>query len=454
MAKKQNIDSLVRAPGAYKAWYNSPGSVVEISNTPTEARIGVRKLIRDISDPLSRREKPYTNRRIEIERPHGTLYTTFNSAGTTYYKWRGDLPAAISGGYNNSMTYFNALGSAQFVPRETEWPLNPDLLSQAEVKAYAALRNKYKELDSSSYLSPGIWFGERKETAALLRDAAVTFGRFVQGVRSMKARDVSRAIMDFRADLKPGAVYRRVKRELALMRNRLLRKQKGEVILRRLPQETVLTANRLVLAYNLGVSPLLKDLDAAYKATLQSVADPSRLVIKAEGWVIRQEDGSNRRKYDRDHIVETVAVKHVLRHHVTIVCSPAETELAYLERAGLANAPSTLAELTGCSFILNYFYPILDYLKATSTPLGFVFDQASYSVKVSHEQTARYESTSRTGQGVATGLYRHIEHRRKLYGAFPVPIPPLSFRTQDLTADQAVNVTTVALEKASKALGL
>lgn len=454
MAKKSNIDSTVNVTGLFRYRSHTPPTAGPWVNQSVNARAEARKLSRDVSNPLAKREKPYQNKKVTIEGPTGKLYTNFNAKGTAYVERVGDFwGLAAAGGFNGNMTYYNDLGQAQFTPSDKDWPINPDLLSQAEVKAYAALRNKYKELDSASYLTPGIWFGERKETASLLRDAAVAFGQFVQSVRAMNARSITDAIRHFRADLKPGAVYRRVKREVALMRNRLLRKQKGEVILRNLPKETLFTANRLVLAYNLGVSPLLHDLDAVYRAMLQTVVDPTTLLIKAEGWVIQQTNGSRTRVYDRGHITETVIVNSTLRHHVTIVCTPADGELAILERAGLANAPSTLAELTGCSFIVNYFYPILDYLKATSTPLAFVWRDGSYSVKISHQQSARYDSTSPTGNGVAKGLYRHVEHRRKVYNTFPVPIPPLSFRTSDLSTDQAVNVTTVTLEKVRKAFG-
>ncbi|DAD50825.1 maturation protein [ssRNA phage SRR5466725_12] len=456
MPKKSNIDFSTTVPATYRSQTVTNGIPGPWSSTPvTGCRLEVRKLIRDPTSPTEKREKPYHNKKVTIQYPDGQWIWNINLAGTTYTKSIG-CPGTT--GFNQGLSsfymYYYSHGKLIYAPRTIDWPLNPDLLSQAEVKCYAALRNKYKELDSASYLSFGLWFGERAETASLLRDCAVTFSKFIVSVRSMNARNVSRAIMDLRADLKPGAVYRRVKREIALMRNRLLKKQKGEVILRNLPKETLFTANRLVLAYNLGAAPLLRDLDSVYKAMLQTVADPTALMIKAKAWVIRQDIGTNVVKSTRGHVVEKTRVNSLVRYTVTMVCQPALTERAILERAGLANAPSLLAELTSCSFIINYFYPILDYLKATSTPLAFEWCDGSYSVKVSHLQETEIRSTSRAGPMLAKGFYRHMEHRRKVYTTFPVPIPPLSFRGQDLTVDQAVNVTTVALEKARKALRL
>lgn len=456
MPKKSNIDFVTSLNGSYRSRTVTNGVIGPWSSTNSGVvRQEVRKLVRDITSPREKHEKPYHNKRVNIQYPEGRWIHNINLAGTTYTESIG-CPGQT--GFNQGLTGFymnySQAGKLIYAPRTIDWPLNPDLLSQAEVKAYAALRNKYKELDSASYLSFGLWFGERAETASLLRDSAVAFGRFVQSVRSMNARSVSRAIMDLRADLKPGAVYRRVKREIALMRNRLLKKQKGEVILRNLPKETLFTANRLVLAYNLGAAPLLRDLDSVYKAMLQTVADPTALMIKAKGWVTRHDIGVQVVKSTRDHVTTTTKVNSLVRHKVTLVCQPALTERAILERAGLANAPSLLAELTSCSFIINYFYPILDYLKATSTPLAFEWCYGSYSVKVSHTQETEIKSQSRAGPMVAKGFYRHVEHRRKTYSTFPVPIPPLSFRGQDLNADQAVNVTTVTLAKARKALGL
>lgn len=418
---------------------------------PTVIRKETKKLIRDVGSPTTRNEKPYHHKHVVIEYPSGKFVLNYNARGNSFIEYVGCAgDASFSGG---PMTAFNypTHTNPRYVARLNDWPVNPDLLSQAEIKAYAALRNKYKSMDLSSYLTPGIWWGERRETASMLADAATGLARLVQGVRTLNYGAVRRAISDFRVDL-TGAKWKRIRRELDIAR-RKARRQRGEVLVGLTAKETAFTANRVVLTANLGVAPLLRDLDAAYLATLQSVKDPTALLIKATGWEERHDTGS---------VVETVArgncsvlkrVNSLVRYKVVLVASPSDSDLARFERAGVLNVPSILGELTGLSFIVNYFYPVLDYLKAVSTPAAFVWKDGSWSVKVSHLQDEIWRSSSPFGQQIARGSYRHVEFRRKVYSAFPVPIPPLSFRQQDLTVDQAVNVATVAIEKVRKALG-
>lgn len=86
--------------------------------------------------------------------------------------------------------------------------------------------------------------------------------------------------------------------------------------------------------------------------------------------------------------------------------------------------------------------------------MAFEFVDGSYSLKVSHIQDAVYESTSAQGRVLARGKYIRSEYVRKVYKAFPVLIPPLSLRGDDLNALQMTNVVTVLLEKVRKACGL
>lgn len=457
MSKKSNIDSTVSALGIRTYWTVTNGVAGPKQTSSVVARVEQRKLFRDTSSPKERREKPYTNVRVQIQYPYGKLFTNFNTSGTLYTVSSGDIGGTVfNKGPICTMGY--PYNSTRYFPTTNSWPWNPDLLSQAETRAYLALRNQYKEMDSSSYQEIGIWWGERHETASLLRDAVGALAKLVEGVRNLKSGDIRRALRDFGVDIRPRNVLKRIKRELALMRKRLGNgtpgRQKGEVILSRLPLETVKTTNRLVLAYNLGVSPLMRTLDGAYMGLLQSVADPSALLIKAKGWVTRQEIGSDTVKAARDHVTVTTSVNSLVRYTSVLVCRPSNSDLARLERLGLANPPALLAELTSLSFMLNYFYPILDYLKAAGTPMAFEFVDGSYSLKVSHIQDAVYESTSAQGRVLARGKYIRSEYVRKVYKAFPVLIPPLSLRGDDLNALQMTNVVTVLLEKVRKACGL
>lgn len=457
MSKKSNIDSTMSATGVRTYWTVSNGIAGPNQTSTVIAHVEQRKLFRDAASPKSRSEKPYTSVRVQIQWPYGKLFTNFNTSGTRYTVSSGVIgETSFSKGPSCHMGY--PYSNPRYLPTVNSWPWNPDLLSQAETKAYLALRNQYKEMDSSSYQEIGIWWGERHETASLLRDTVGALARLVEGVRNLKSGDIRRALRDFGVDIRPRNVLKRIKRELALMRKRLGNstpgRQQGEVILSRLPLETLKTTNRLVLAYNLGVSPLMRTLDGAYMGLLQSVADPSSLLIKAKGWVIRQDIGSDEVKAARDHVTVKTRVNSLVRYTSVLVCRPSNSDLARLERLGLANPPALLAELTSLSFMLNYFWPILDYLKASGTPMAFEFVDGSYSLKVSHIQDVVYESTSAQGRALARGQYIRNEYVRKVYATFPVVIPPLSLRGDDLNVQQMTNVVTVLIEKVRKACGL
>lgn len=448
--KDQNWSTLVYGTCQYRNWSNGvPG----VYSMPQKALLKqeLKLLVRDSHSPNERNEKPYVHKHVVIQWPAGVLPVSFNAQGTSFIEWRGTFgPYNWRDGLETNMRYRGPWGE-KYIPTTSDWPINPDLLSQAEVKAYASLRNKYHEMDLSSYLTPGIWWGERKETAGLLADAAKGLASLVQGVRSLNYGKVRRALLDFRVDLTEN-LWTRVKREMDIARKKA-RRQQGEVLYGLTARDTVFTANRIVLTANLGVAPLLKDLDAAYKATLQSVDDPTNIVIKANGWEQRHDTGSVTNSFERGHVVHTTRVNSLVRYRVTLIASPSDSDLAKFERAGVLNVPSVLGEVTGLSFILNYFYPVLDYLKATSTPAAFTWKDGSWSVKVSHMTDVIIKSSSPLGQHTVTGRYIHREFRRKVLTSFPVPIPPLSLRHDDLSVDQAVNVVTVAIEKVRKALG-
>lgn len=451
MSNKRDQNWSTSAPGRYyyelwsgKAfvWRYNP---IPVSVVAQE----VRKLVRTPGKlPVIKVEKPYVNKHVVIAYPQGQF--CHYSGGYCY--WHKGQFGTLTFNKGPNMRMDAVIGSMTYIPSSGDWPVNPDLLSQAEVKAYAALRNKYQETDLSSYLTPGVWYGERRETAGLLRDAAVGLGKLVKSISRLSVGGVRRALTDFRVDLTSNQ-WKRIKREINIARKRAVR-QNGEVLYGLTAKDTLFTANRVVLAANLGVAPLMRDLDAAYLGMLQRARDPSSLRIKANGWVNQHTIGTVRKSYYDGRATEENNVNSLLRYRVTLVASPADSDLAVIERAGLLNVPSTLGELTGCSFILNYFYPILDYLKAVSTPAAFTWVDGSWSVKISHLQNVRYRSLSPQGWVTAVGSYRHVEFRRKVYSTFPVPTPPLSFRGTDLTVDQAVNVTTVAIEKVRKALGL
>lgn len=441
---KSNIDSVVTRNSSWVnqryrdgAPYGAPSTQAVVDG------FEVRKLVRDVVDPTSRREKPYHTKRSICSYPRGGIAWAYS--GRVYETGSGGFgTTAFSGGVRASMRYPQN-GTAKYTPTTGDWPLNPDLLSQAEVKCYAALRNKLSEMDLKSYLNFGLWYGERAETASLLRDVAEGLKRLITAYRSRNAQGLVDSITHFRVSRKNSELWQWAKQEIKQAHKSKKPLTRAKDVLR--------FANKAVLQWNLGVSPLVSDMNKAYMACHAGSVDLEALVIKAKGWEERQFIDTQKLSAYAGRLEWAVNVNSLVRHTCVLNARPVDSALAFLERAGLANAPSLLFELTPLSFLLNYFWSIGDYLKAVSTPMAFQFIDGSYSVKVSHLQNMWIKSHSPDRERRAEGAWTHVEYRRKLYGAFPFPIPPLSLRASDLNARQATNTAAITLSWVRKALG-
>jgi hypothetical protein len=211
--------------------------------------------------------------------------------------------------------------------------------------------------------------------------------------------------------------------------------------------------NDAILTWNLGISPLLNDADKTYNALRYDLPlDPTSLLIKAKGWVAKQDVDSEKFVTNSGGTVCTSRVNSFVKYTSVIIARPSISDMALLERLGLANPVSLAAELTTLSFLVNYFWGILDYLKATSTPMAFEWYDGSWSLRVSHLQWLDVASSSESGNRKATGRWVHSEYTRKVYSTFPIPIPPLSFKSGQLTDRQAVNTAAIVWSKVRKAL--
>lgn len=446
----------VSVAGTKHTWrYNGKVVVVDYGVSPAPlVRREIRKLARDTTEPLSRREKPYHTLKANVTGIRGGVCYNHAKSGQVHYVQVGDLQGESLGAspkiiYCN-MGYPN--GTPRYLPVNGEWPINPDLLSQAEVKCYAAMRNKYGELDLDSNLSFGIWFGERKELAALVKGAGVAMLGIFTAYRQKDPSMLARSIQHFRKTLRDGEVLGWAKQEIRDLRRREKKRGGPGRALR-----TVDSVNQAILTWNLGVSPLLQDVDRVYTALrYDTVKDPSALLIKAKGWVERNEADTEVLKTDRGHVTVVTNVNHLVRYTSVMIVRPSLTDRALFERLGLGNPMSLIAELTTCSFIVNYFYGILDYLKAISTPQAFEFVDGSWSKKVSHICNVAITSSSSSGNRKAAGNWTHFEYQRKVYTSFPFPTPPLSLKgrsgNSDVTFRQDLNTGTVAWSRVRKAL--
>lgn len=448
---KKDINTSVTAMGSFHTWrYNGKAITVDFGVSPNLANREVRKLLRDPSSPKTKNEKPYLNLKILVEYPRGGVCYAHQATGAVHTVMVGDLGSTT---YSASPKAFNTLmgfpnQNARYTPQAGEWPINPDLLSQAETRCYLALRKKYGEMDLDSNLSFGIWFGERREMASLVRGVGNAMLGLFQAYRSKDPSQLVQSIKAFKIAASERRLTSWARRELQALKKAKGRGAGGTAL------KTVDSVNQAILTWNLGVSPLLRDADAAYKALrYDTVKDPTALLIKAKGWIQKQEVNSETVKTDRGHVTVTTRVNHVSRYTSVMIARPSITDLALLERLGLGNPLSLAAELTTCSFIVNYYWGILDYLKASSVPMAFEFVDGSWSKKISHLCWVDIRSSSSSGNRKASGRWIHVEYNRKVYGKFPFPTPPLSFKGQDTTFSQDLNTATVIWSRVRKAMG-
>lgn len=408
----------------------------------SEASRMVRKRVPTGGKAKPEREKPFEHLSYQYQTWLGEFRHSVN--GGVFWDYKGAIgPTTFSdfrgGGGSLEADLIVRKAQAKLVPGETVG-INPDLLSQAEVKAY----NKLKDKSGASAPDFGVWFGERRETAQLLTQGVHGLLNLARSISQKDYRRSAQVLKDaFGVSATPGGERRR--------QRRIERWLRGEA--RRAPRtvrRTLVNLEDAVLTYNLGVSPMLNDLKEAHtrlqtgdlttKLLVKSVARHSNLQQGQEIWT--SGDGRTQK------VLEFTALHG---YTVTFKALPAQTDIATLQRLNLTNPAATAFNLTRLSFILDYFVSVGDYLKALDVPLGFVWQDGSWSQVISRHVKGRLKSP---GGKVATGRWYLKSVKRRLYTSFPVPIPPLSLKGKDLTFKQTLNTGLIGLKSLRSLLGL
>lgn len=445
---KGSIDSnVVNFDKVNAITYWGPGSgadgrIYNQSSFQAQSSMTVRKRVPSLGDPDHTKEKPFENGTLVAEFPRGKLEWPSWDFLVTF-----DGP--LSGAFNipGSQTQFR--GDLAF-PMDSTYPdypsplsgayppgINVDLLSQAEVKCL----NKLKERGVDQTLDWGLVWAERRETANLFRDATVASLRLAKALKrgsAAEALDVLRN--DFRAWFTGDEVSLR----------RKVRGFKREVRRgTRTAAETLELFKRTVLAWNLGVSPLMKDLAAA--------AELLRTGLLTRDFNVRAVSSYGRvkndvRRFKHGHGYEsTMTLSDSHYYTVVFVARPSFSDAALLEALGLTNLPNLAYQTTARTFIIDYFLAVGPWLSAMHVPRMFEFHDGSWTQSVKRVVTLRLDQAA---EKVATGGYTLNYVKRKVYGTFPVPLPPLSFREHELSVKQAVNTGLVALDTLQSLLGL
>lgn len=322
-------------------------------------------------------------------------------------------------------------GDTLYTYNDAEPGINPDLLSQAEVKALNKLRSKSGQAD----LDFGLWFGERKETAQLFERVAKGILGLAKALARKDLRKSAEVVRDaFRVASSPREEAKRLRRMEKFLRKETRRGLKSTKL-------TLALLHESILAYNLGVSPLVSDLETAHQRFLTGDLT-SKMAVKAVSQHARVENGSKLRSFEGGQLRQLTTIARTHGYTVTLIATPIQSVYADMSRLGFANPVNTAYQLLGGSFLLDYVAAMGPFLEACSVPIEFEFEQGSYTHRLI--SLIRNQVWSPMGKTTAGEFFINYT-RRRVYGSFPVPIPPLSLKGKDLSFKQHVNAGLIAL---------
>lgn len=387
-----------------------------------------RKLVRSGGKftPGTRPQKPYLNHFLKFSYPSGRMRT---KDGSNFFDTEGDYGSYSQGGLTTSLDYPHPRGGlyAPEIVGTAAPSLNPDLLSQAEVKALNKLRDKGGDSD----IDFGLWFGERKETAQLVTRACKGLVDLAQAIARKDWGRSARAVKDaFGVSSSPSkerARQRRVERWL-----------KWE--LKRAPsiaERTMRSLEDVALTYNLGISPLMGDIEATITRMRASLTTAAWLLVRARHF--REKGGTDVYSPSPDTSVTTVGYE-LHGYTVTLRAEPTVSTLSMLASWGLANPANTAYQLTRASWLFDYFVSMGPWLEASNVPLQYRFLDGSWTRRIVRNVTKTIETP---GGRKAKGWLTLNHTQRFTYSSFPVTIPPLSLHGKDLSVKQAVNASLV-----------
>lgn len=307
-------------------------------------------------------------------------------------------------------------------------PVKLDYRSQAEVKAMNKLRGEA----SLSDLNIGVLWGERRETCQLIE--SLLTGTWAV-MRSCATRDYKKAAQELRETF---SVKATAKGEALRMRKveRRLKKELGKAP--SLAQRAVAGGENAILAYNLGITPLVNDVKAAVKSLTE--LDPvTNSDIKVESQYSRTIDDEISWWVDTDSRDRTAEI-HVTAvethgYNVVLRAAPRWDTWTLLSRLGIADL-NLAWELTRLSFLVDYYAAVGPWLSALNARREFEWIDGSYTQRYILNLRAKGKSTL-LGGGSASG-YGVVNHtQRRVYGSMPFPFPPMSLRHRNLSSKDA-----------------
>lgn len=432
------IDSVVTNPGQIKTdiVVRSTGKLYDTSTTAVTRTSLTRKRIPMGGKPVPEVEKPFLNTTIKVDRLYGSMLRA--SGGYDYI---------TSGTHSGTFNMFGGSMSVDF-----NWPptgtvelvgtavpgVNSDLKSQAEVKALNNLRDEASMHD----LDLGMMYAERRETAGLFKQAAEGLLKVATGCARRDWRGVSRELSKtFGVAADPRAERRRMRQI-----ERELKKS-----LKRAPTSVERAWNSmsdLVLGYNLGVAPLIRDLQSAHQLMLTGDLT-SKFAVKSKGWMTRVRNDHQASAWNGGRVQREDTLSDLHGYKVTLVAVPKRGFQAEASKWGLGNPASLLYNATTLTFLLDYFIAIGPWLASLNIPGQFIWKEGSYTQRVGRIITTTIKSPA--GEMKGSAVIRHAQ--RRLYTSFPKPAPPLSLKGRSLNDTQATNAGLLAVKGLQSVLG-
>jgi hypothetical protein len=209
-----------------------------------------------------------------------------------------------------------------------------------------AARLKLKGTD----INLGVAFGERKQTASLLGDTASRLARTVHALRRGETRNAMRHL--------------------------------GISAQRRQPRGSNWTSNWLQLQY--GWKPLLSDVYGAADALSKRPKGDWRVTAKAT----RSQTTTGFQQWN-DAGAGTCRAKATISAMTRIDALPQNEALISLASLGITNPLSIGWELVPYSFVVDWMYPVGDWLESLDALLGYTSAYASTSVLYKGEWSGR-----------------------------------------------------------------
>lgn len=396
-------------------------------------------------------EQPYQNTTAQYFTPQGVVIAYERNTGYGEHKhtFTGRIGQGFTLGFQGSMVPAHHGGSVASFPAYDAEGVNPDLLSQAEVKALNKLDQFSFEKGDAS-VDFAVAAGERRETARLLASASLGVLNLARAVSGFSGRGlqwefgVANVIRDaFGVNVSPARLARKYARRRENLRKRTLR---GEMT------KGAATASLMAdvwLTYRLGVTPLMSELDGLYNISQQKAYQRDNWSFRVSARHYVERAGVQKRGIDyKNSGFQELYVSELHGYTCTLVAAPVKKELDRLAQFGLDNLPGTIWELTTFSFVVDYFVNVGDFLSSLNVRKRFEFIDGSWTQRI-----VRQYSTVLSGPGTMARGFCSFDHtKRHVYTTFPVPMPPLSLSGEDLTIKRFLTMASLSIVKLRKLL--